>query len=478
MGAIRRLCLTLLGLSVALGTSVGWAQPEFQILGPFPVEGYTASIEGNGPQMATRDFNEDGHLDIAVSASIDDAVKILLGNGRGGFSSFTTSPVGEHPRSIVAGDVNADDHLDLLTANRISEDVSVLLGDGMGSFSAAPSVPVGETWGVALLDVNEDLLPDLFATEFNPTSGAPGSVHLYLNTGGGSFAFLASYTVGVNPVELRVADLNADGVPDVAVTCMGVSPGAFGGIFILYGDGLGGFVVDQIPGVLGHFTNLEIADLNHDGHLDLAIYGFTDIGCFTMLFVLQGDSAGNWSTLFGDFPDCGPVYFATGDFELDGSNDLVSTNTGPGSGELWIYLDGMPGPLEVSVGTKPADLVAGDFNEDTQLDLAVMDTAEDGIFVLLNGVTDPPFVRGDANADGTINLADPIFNLNYQFSGGPSFCLEAQDTNDDGTVNIADPVYNLTYQFKMGPPPPAPFSNCGPDATADALGCESYSACP
>ena len=88
------------------------------------------------------------------------------------------------------------------------------------------------------------------------------------------------------------------------------------------------------------------------------------------------------------------------------------------------------------------------------------------------------FARGDGDGDGEIDIADPIYNLAYLFQEGPSLCLDAQDTNDDGTVNIADPVYNLTYQFKMGPPPPAPFSDCGTDATPDALGCESFSACP
>ncbi len=90
----------------------------------------------------------------------------------------------------------------------------------------------------------------------------------------------------------------------------------------------------------------------------------------------------------------------------------------------------------------------------------------------------PVFVRGDCTVDGTINLADPIYNLAYLFQEGRSLCLDAQDTNDDGTVNIADPVYNINYQFAMGPPPPVPFPDCGLDPTADALGCESFAACP
>ena len=85
--------------------------------------------------------------------------------------------------------------------------------------------------------------------------------------------------------------------------------------------------------------------------------------------------------------------------------------------------------------------------------------------------------RGDTNGDGVINIADPVFNLNYQFSSGPSLCLDSQDTNDDGAVNIADPVYSLSHQFSMGPPPPAPFPGCGFDPTPDMFGCD-VSNCP
>ncbi len=81
------------------------------------------------------------------------------------------------------------------------------------------------------------------------------------------------------------------------------------------------------------------------------------------------------------------------------------------------------------------------------------------------------FVRGDGNGDGAIDIADPIFNLDYLFSGGSSFCADSQDTNDDGAIDIADPIYNLAFLFSSGPPPPAPYPGAGSDPTADGLGC-------
>jgi len=86
--------------------------------------------------------------------------------------------------------------------------------------------------------------------------------------------------------------------------------------------------------------------------------------------------------------------------------------------------------------------------------------------------------RGDVNADGRINISDPVFNLNYQFARGaaPS-CLKTADVNDDGLINLADPIFELNYLFASGPVPPIPLAECGADPTPDALTCESYPPC-
>lgn len=88
------------------------------------------------------------------------------------------------------------------------------------------------------------------------------------------------------------------------------------------------------------------------------------------------------------------------------------------------------------------------------------------------------FIRGDANADGTLNVADPITALGYLFSEDTVPCLVALDANDDGATNIADAIWVLATLFSQGAPPRPPFPDCGPDPTPDALGCDSFDACP
>ncbi len=88
------------------------------------------------------------------------------------------------------------------------------------------------------------------------------------------------------------------------------------------------------------------------------------------------------------------------------------------------------------------------------------------------------FTRGDCNADGKLDVTDPVVNLGFQFIGtfDPP-CRDALDFNDNGVIDITDPIANLTHQFVGGPPPALPGKVCGVDPTDDDLGCGSFAEC-
>jgi hypothetical protein len=107
--------------------------------------------------------------------------------------------------------------------------------------------------------------------------------------------------------------------------------------------------------------------------------------------------------------------------------------------------------------------------------------APDGLTVTLDAGESPlpQFRRGDANDDGAVNIADAAFVLNFLFLGGPTpVCLDAADANDDGGANIADGSFILNFLFLGGPDPPAPGTQCGPDASDDALEACASVRCP
>lgn len=92
-----------------------------------------------------------------------------------------------------------------------------------------------------------------------------------------------------------------------------------------------------------------------------------------------------------------------------------------------------------------------------------------------------PFIRGDANADGFVNVSDVNLLWNYLFNGGVDWipCEDAGDVNNDGKLDISDPTSLWNYLFLgTSPPPEAPFPNCGTDQyDSDPLFCV-MGACP
>ena len=93
------------------------------------------------------------------------------------------------------------------------------------------------------------------------------------------------------------------------------------------------------------------------------------------------------------------------------------------------------------------------------------------------GIPGTNFIRGDANGDNLVNLADGITILNYLFGEELVSCVNSADVTDDAQIDITDAIYLFSYQFLGGGSPPAPFPDCGPDQTDDPFEC-LQSSCP
>jgi hypothetical protein len=88
------------------------------------------------------------------------------------------------------------------------------------------------------------------------------------------------------------------------------------------------------------------------------------------------------------------------------------------------------------------------------------------------------FRRGDADADGIVNITDGIFLLAFLFAGqAEPPCSAAGDTDASGNLSITDAIFLLNHLFMGGVPPPAPYPDCGPDPAPAGPGCRSYPPC-
>ncbi len=83
------------------------------------------------------------------------------------------------------------------------------------------------------------------------------------------------------------------------------------------------------------------------------------------------------------------------------------------------------------------------------------------------------FVRGNANDDGWVNVADANFILNYLYNnGGKPVCMDAADVNDSGSVDLSDAKYLMDFLFNGTTAPRSPWPGRGVDPTPDGLICK------
>jgi protein involved in polysaccharide export with SLBB domain len=113
--------------------------------------------------VAAGDFDEDGKTDLATAGQgAYGALRVWLGDGAGGWSSSPAVIKGDFFR-LNTGDINGDGHSDLL-AGTFKQGIRVLHGNGKGGFSPGPTPASSGSFHEALsLDVNGDGRMDIVA---------------------------------------------------------------------------------------------------------------------------------------------------------------------------------------------------------------------------------------------------------------------------------------------------------------------------
>jgi hypothetical protein len=381
-------------LCVLLAGAAGAADPSYTPSGALPA--------GRSPSsFAIADVNGDSHPDLAIANQDSDDLTVLLGDGVGGFSAAPGSPVaaGDAPFGVAAADLSGDRKVDLAVSNNSSNALRVLLGNGAGGFTAASGSPIlvdGSPGQAAAADLDGDGDIDLAV----PVWQNNWRVAILLGDGAGGFAQAPGSPIAVGgrygTARISLADLNSDGKVDLIIARSEAKV-----LSILLGSGGGRFGAPTTVASGYGPSAIAVADLNRDRRPDLAVGTlYSDRGGpQAKLATLLGDGSGGFRRAPGSpmrIPGM-PTSVAAADLDADGRLDLAVATSHPDPDGIAILLGNGTGRFRPALDSpfallSPTQVEAAELNGDGRFDLAV--ASPNGVRVLWRTASTPAIARG------------------------------------------------------------------------------------
>lgn len=325
---------------------------------------------------------------------------------------------------VAAADVNGDGELDVVVGsiNSFSYGVHVFISLGNGLFAPPVAYPViGRPSSVSIADIDADGSPDIVATN-------DYGLRILLNDGDGTFTLAGSYDTSTAIRSVALADFGGDGLTDIAVANQ-VSDTVT--VFTNQGNAT---LSAQAPLLVGgDVLAIVAADMDGDGLVDLAAAASQS----EQIGVLKNLGGNTFAPFVGQhydqFQNDAPFWLSAADFNGDGAVDLMALTYDSSPLSYTSFLENLGnGTFEV------ASEVATDFVDSQSFPLrqsTIADLNSDGLpdavvngQVLLN--------QGDFMFS-TTTLDEP---LRYRVS-------TAADFNEDGFTDVAFVKY---YSIELG----------------------------
>lgn len=385
-------------------------------------------VAKGGPRtsVAAGDLTCDGIPDLAFEGNAQFAVaQTLTSDGAGGFIespavALATGASALYGDPLRPGDFDGDGDVDLLRVNAGGA-VELLANDGSGTLASA-GIAGGSASEPQVIDFDLDGRLDLVGTN------ASGVVML-AGSGNGSFAPPVQLWNGVMWIANAAAgDVNADGLPDLAVThsiFLGSATASYLALAVNNGAGQYVKVTDPLLGGYGFPTSpppgfgpdrIIVRDVSGDGRADVVVGSWVASSVQLCVATAGGSLAAPGALFSTKGPSGLVVEDLTGDGILDvatceQNSSYVDARRGLGGGAFAAV-------VQTVTDYGPRDLAAADFDQDGRDDLAHGATMAEGFATLVG--------------DGALHFEVRRYATEPQ-SGG----LATADFDGDGRSDVA-----------------------------------------
>ncbi len=408
-----------------------------QVVGGIPAKGFTTgtavlkTILGPGTHNLKASY---GGI-LAAPASVTSSVVSVSVTGT--TASMTLLTAAPNATNAINYDLTATvTGYGLFAPNGSVDFAETTVADDFGALAVNPAsavhtlLPLAPTsagsgltaYASVLADLNGDGIPDIASVDANASV-------LLINLGNGDGTFQAAtyyrMSAGAQFTDaVTTGDFNGDGIVDIATTSQYNGSFSGGQIDIFLGNGDGTFQPSIPSTVPGFSVNTFVADFNRDGILDVASVQYYPME----VSVAFGNGDGtfgtytNYSIVYQDFS----AYLITGgDFNGDGAPDLVEINQADQSAQ--VFLNNGDGTFQQGVNLQtdpgPQYVVVADVNQDGKADVITSNYGAGSLGVFLG------------NGDGTF-----ANQVSYPVKGGANG-LAIGDLNGDGKLDIAAAYY-------------------------------------